>query len=137
MSTQEKKPISKIMIICTKENLADVLPPLIMANGALMEGMKAELYFTFAGLKNITKGKKHSWNLKSAMIKSRMKTAGIPDVEEFIEQIKAGGGRIFACKMGMEVYGLTEENLRDDVDGVLSIGEFYDRAIKDTQIIFT
>jgi len=131
------KPIKKMMLIVSKGSLADSLPPLIMANGALMEGMKAELYFTFAGLKNITKSKQTSWSPKTLMIRRRMKAADIPEVDEFIDQIKAGGGKIYACKMGMDVYRLTEADLRDDVDGVLSIGEFYDRAGEDTQIIFT
>ena len=39
--------------------------------------------------------------------------------------------------MAMDMFGLKREDLRDDVDGVLTVGEFYARADKDTQIIFT
>ena len=41
-----KQP-KKVLIVCSKGSLVDVYPSLVMANGALMEGMKAEVFFTF------------------------------------------------------------------------------------------
>ena len=43
------------MIICAKANIEDVYAALIMANGAVMEGIEAKLFFTFFGLDAITK----------------------------------------------------------------------------------
>ena len=42
--------ITKVSIVISKGGLDGVYPGLIMANGARMEGMEANLFFTFFGL---------------------------------------------------------------------------------------
>lgn len=169
MSEQENAgtPPKKVMLVVSKGSLVDAFPGVVMGNGALMEGMEAEVFFTFFGLDAITK--KYMDNLSIApvanpamrlplinmpfpnilgvipgmsklatlMMKQKLKKLDIPEPSEFIDMIKAGGGKVYACKMAMDMFGLTKEDLRDDVDGVLTIGEFYNRAGEDTQIIFT
>ena len=49
--------IKKVSIICSKGSLEGIYPALIMANGARMEGIEANLFFTFFGLDAITKKK--------------------------------------------------------------------------------
>ena len=43
-------PIEKVSIIVSKGSLEGVYPALIMANGARVEGIEANLFFTFFGL---------------------------------------------------------------------------------------
>ncbi|MEI6852360.1 MAG: DsrE/DsrF/DrsH-like family protein, partial [Bacteroidota bacterium] len=45
--TNEKYPLKKVLLICAKGNLEDVMAALVMANGAVMEGLEAKLFFTF------------------------------------------------------------------------------------------
>lgn len=45
--------IKKVSIVVSKGSLEGVYPGLIMANGARMEGMEADLFFTFFGLYGI------------------------------------------------------------------------------------
>jgi peroxiredoxin family protein len=72
------------------------------------------------------------------MMQRTIKKLDIPDPVEFLDMIKAGGGKIWGCKMAMDMFGLKPEDLRDDVDGVLTVGEFYSRGKGDsTQVIFT
>ena len=47
--------IKKVSIIISKGGLEGVYPGLIMANGARMEGIEANLFFTFFGMDAITK----------------------------------------------------------------------------------
>src|SRR4030043_1909492 len=47
--------IRKISIIISKGGLDGVYPGLIMANGARMEGIEANLFFTFFGMDTIVK----------------------------------------------------------------------------------
>ena len=54
MST-EKKPLEKVCLICAKGSLEDVYASLVMANGAVMEGIETKVFFTFFGLDGITK----------------------------------------------------------------------------------
>jgi len=167
MDTNEKKPLEKVCIICAKGNLEDVMAALIMANGAVMEGIEAKLFFTFFGLDGITKkymNKLHTATVGNpamrmpgglpfptllgtipgveagvtAMMKQGMAKLDVPPVDEFLEMFTAGGGEVFACKLAIEMFGLTKADLWDDVSGILTVGQFYELCDGDrTQIIFT
>ena len=47
------EPIQKVSIVVSHGSLEGVYPGLIMANGARMEGIEANLFFTFFGLYSI------------------------------------------------------------------------------------
>ncbi len=159
-----EEKLKKVCIICSKGSLENVYAALILANGARMEGIEAELFFTFFGLDAITKKKMDKLHtatvgnpsltmpggipfptllgilpgieaMVSYMMKKEMEKLDIPKVSEFLEIIKASGGKIFACKLAMEMFKLKKEDLFDDLDGVLTVGEFYQRAAG-AQIIF-
>src|SRR5437588_572891 len=51
----DRKTIEKVAIVISKGSLEGVYPGLIMANGARMEGIEADLFFTFFGLDAIRK----------------------------------------------------------------------------------
>ncbi|HAC15900.1 MAG TPA: hypothetical protein DCE78_08160 [Bacteroidetes bacterium] len=165
--SNDDKPLKKVCIICAKANLEDVYATLVMANGAVMEGIEAKVFFTFFGLDAITKkqmNKLHTATLGnpgmrmpggapfpsllglipgvesgvSAMMKSQMEALDIPPVDEFLEMITAGGGEIFACKLAMDMFKLKESDLWDGCSGVLTVGDFYAKCGGEgTQIIFT
>jgi peroxiredoxin family protein len=56
MSTTTPDRIRKVSIIVSRGTLDGVYPGLIMANGARMEGIEANLFFTFFGLYAVLKG---------------------------------------------------------------------------------
>jgi peroxiredoxin family protein len=56
MSTTAPDRIRKVSIIVSRGTLDGVYPGLIMANGARMEGIEANLFFTFFGLYAVLKG---------------------------------------------------------------------------------
>ncbi|MDP3436066.1 MAG: DsrE/DsrF/DrsH-like family protein [Bacteroidales bacterium] len=167
MTNSKDFPIKKVCIICAKGTIEDVYAALVMTNGAVMEGIQARLFFTFFGLDAITKSQMKKLKTStvgnpalrmpgnipfptllgalpgveagvSAMMKSQMEKLDIPPVEEFMDLITAGGGEIYACKLAMDMFKLTKEDLCEYVSGVLTIGEFYEMAAGEgTQIIFT
>ncbi len=51
------EPIEKVSIIVSKGSFDGIYPPLIMANGARMEGIEANIFFTFFGLDAINKAR--------------------------------------------------------------------------------
>jgi len=65
----EKERIRKVSIIISKGSLDGVYPGLIMANGARMEGIEANVFFTFFGLYAV---------LKKFQDKIRIATVGNP-----------------------------------------------------------
>ncbi len=167
MSAKEESPLKKVCIICAKGTIEDVYATLVMANGAVMEGIEAKVFFTFFGLDAITK--KQMKRIKtatvgnpamrapgglpfptilgiipfvelgvSAMMKSQMAALDIPPVDEFMEMITAGGGELYACKLGMDMFKLEKKDLYEGVKDVLTIGDFYALCGgENTQIIFT
>ena len=148
---KEKKKVRKMMLILSKASLDNVYACFVLANGARMEGIESEIFFTFFGLEAIQKNKlKHLHmatvgnpgmhiptmlgglpgveTLVSNMMKKKMEKLDLPDVEEFLEILTASGSKLWACKLAMDMFDLAEEDLIDDLDGVLTVGDFYERA---------
>ena len=69
-------------------------------------------------------------------MKKEMEKLDIPPVDEYLEIFKASGGKVYACKLAMDMFKLKEEDLHETVDGVLTVGDFYE-ASAGAQIIFT
>lgn len=70
------------------------------------------------------------------MMKNEMEKLDIPPVDEFLEMISDAGGEIYACKLAMDMFKLTRDDLCDQVQAVLTVGEFYEKSAG-AQILFT
>lgn len=148
-----------MMIVVSKASIDGVYAGLIMANGARSEGIDVDMFFTFFGLDVITKKRMEHLKMGLAgnpgmhmpeivgvfpgmesmathMMMKRMDELDIPPVPEFLDIIKAAGGNIYACKLAMEMFKLSRDDLYDDLDGVLTVGQFYERYLPGSQIIF-
>jgi len=155
----EPKTIEKVAIVVSKGSLEGIYPGLIMANGARMEGIEADLFFTFFGLDAIRKDRFEkikvatvgnpglhlpTWvgalpgfsAVATKMMKRQMETIDIPPIPEFIELVADSGAHLYACKATVDMFGLTMEDFVPQVDDIISVGEFYERAAGG-QIIFT
>ena len=151
--------IEKVSIIISKGSLAGVYPGLIMANGARAEGIEANLFFTFFGLDAIHKERMehikvatvgnpgmHMATLLGAlpgmsgiathMLNKKMDHFDIPGIPEFIQLISDTGAGMYACLASVDLFGFTKDDFIDDLDGVITVGEFYDIAAGG-EIIFT
>ncbi|HEU5406248.1 MAG TPA: DsrE/DsrF/DrsH-like family protein [Nitrospira sp.] len=159
MTNSTAQPIEKVSIIVSHGSLEGVYPGLIMANGARMEGIEASLFFTFFGLDAIIK--KRMGNLKVAtvgnpamhmptligalpgmssfatsMMKKEMEKLDIPPIAEFLTMIHDSGAEIYACKATVDMFHLKGEDFCAEMDGIISVGQFYEKAAGG-QIIFT
>jgi peroxiredoxin family protein len=151
--------IEKVSIVISKGSLEGIYPGLIMANGARMEGIEADLFFTFFGLDAIREDRYEtikvatvgnpgmhlptwigavpgmSW-LATKMMQRQMEKIDIPPVPEFVELLGDSGVRFFACKATVEMFGLDLDDFVPQVAEIISVGEFYERSAG-AQIIFT
>jgi peroxiredoxin family protein len=155
----EPKTIEKVSIVISKGSLEGVYPGLIMANGARMEGIAADLFFTFFGLDAIRKDRfgklkvatvgnpgmhMATWlgaipgvsALATSMMKRKMEKIDIPPIPEFIELVADSGVRLYACKATVDMFGLTMTDFVPQVEGIISVGEFYEQAAGG-EIVFT
>jgi peroxiredoxin family protein len=151
--------IKKVSIIVSKGSLEDIYPSLIMANGARMEGIEANLFFTFFGLDAINKARHEhikvatvgnpglhlaTWlggvpgvsALVTHQLAKQMEKLDIPPIPEFVEMIADSGAGLYACKASVDMFDLTKEDFIDQVDSIITVGEFYELA-GGGQIIFT
>ena len=155
----EPETIEKVAIVISKGSLEGIYPGLIMANGARMEGIEADLFFTFFGLDAIRKDRYEK--IKVATVGNPgmhlpdldrrdpgLLRACDPDDEaadgedrhpadpEFIELVADSGAHLYACKATVDMFGLTMDDFVPQVDEIISVGEFYEKA-GGGQIIFT
>ena len=153
------EPIEKVSIIISKGSLEGIYPGLIMANGARAEGIEANLFFTFFGLDAIHK--KRIEHIKVAtvgnpgmhmatlvgvlpgmsalathMMEKKMSDLDIPPIDEFIEMIGDTGAGMYACKASVDMFGLSADDFVEQVEDIITVGEFYEQAAGG-QIIFT
>jgi peroxiredoxin family protein len=151
--------ITKVSIVISHGSLEGIYPGLIMANGARMDGIEANLFFTFFGMDAITKKKQSKIRVATVgnpalgiptllgaipgmsafatrqMIK-KMEALDIPPIEEFIQLCADSGVRLFACKASVDMFGLKKEDFVDTVEDIITVGDFYGLAAGG-QIIFT
>ncbi|PEN12517.1 hypothetical protein CRI94_13400 [Longibacter salinarum] len=146
--TTDEDSLERVLIISSKGTLEDVYAALIMANGAVMEGIETHLFFTFFGLDAITKKKQDGLHtatvgnpalsrylptmvgglpgfeaMVSKAMKKQMEELDIPPVSEFLEMIVAGGGKIYGCQLAVEMFKLEREDLIDDLEDIITVGE--------------
>ena len=157
--TTEPATIEKVAIVVSKGSLEGVYPGLIMANGARMEGIEADLFFTFFGLDAIRRDRYEkikvatvgnpgmhlpTWigaipgfsALATSMMKRQMERIDIPPIPEFIELVADSGTHLYACKASVDMFELEMDDFVPQVDDIISVGEFYERAAGG-EIIFT
>ncbi len=156
---EPKKTIEKVAIVCSKGSLEGIYPALILANGARMEGIEADLFFTFFGLDAIRKDRHEHIKVATVgnpgmhmptvvgvlpgmssmatwMMGRQMEKLDIPPIPEFIELIADSGAHLWACKASVDMFKLTEDDFVPQVNGILTVGEFYELAAGG-EIIFT
>ncbi len=158
-TTTERPTIEKVSIVVSKGSLEGIYPGLIMANGARMEGIEADLFFTFFGIDAIRRDRNrhikvatvgnpgmHMPTLLGAlpgfsaiatkMMQRQMEKLDIPPIHEFMELLADSGAGLYACKASVEMFGLTMDDFIPQVRDIISVGQFYERAAGG-QIVFT
>lgn len=137
----------KLAIICSKGNLDMAYPGLILANAALGEGVETHLFFTFWGFDMITKSRMADLKftpvgntaahmpmgltplpgvtgMATRQLKKAMDDLDIPPVPDFLDQIVAAGGHLWACRLSADMNKLTDADLYDEVEGIISASDF-------------
>lgn len=148
----------KLAIICSKGNLDMAYPALILGNAALGEGVETHLFFTFWGFDMITKSRMHDLKftpvgntathmpqgltplpgmtaMATRQLKKSIADLDVPEVPEFLEQIVAAGGHLWACRLTADMNRLTEADLYEEVEGIISASDFIELT-EGAQLLF-
>ncbi len=71
----------------------------------------------------------------TALMKSKMKKLGVPTVREYLQMLSDAGAKMYACKMSVDMFGLTQEDFLPCVEKIVTAGDFMDMT-EGAQIIF-
>jgi peroxiredoxin family protein len=74
--------------------------------------------------------------LVTHQMKKKMEQLDIPPIAELVQMIADSGAKLYACKASVEMFGLSRVDFIDDLEGIITVGEFYELAAGG-QIIFT
>jgi peroxiredoxin family protein len=141
----------KLAIICSKGNLDMAYPGLILGNAALGEGVETHLFFTFWGFDMITKSRMHDLKftpvgntathmpmgltpfpgitgMATHQLKKSIADLGVPEVPDFLEQIVAAGGHLWACRLSADMNHLSDADLYEGVEGIISASDFIEKT---------
>ncbi|MCX8024340.1 MAG: DsrE/DsrF/DrsH-like family protein, partial [Thermanaerothrix sp.] len=69
------------------------------------------------------------------LMKDKMKALGVPPVREYLQMLVDGGAKLYACKMSVDMMGLTMDDFVEGVQGIVTAGDFIDMT-EGAQIIF-
>jgi peroxiredoxin family protein len=151
--------IAKVSVIISKGSLEGIYPGLIMANGARMEGIEVNVFFTFFGMDAIHMQRHDrvkvaavgnpglhlaTWlggfpgmsALVTHQLAKKMEELDIPPIPEFVEMIADSGAGLYACKASVDLFGMKKEDFIEQMKDIITVGEFYGLAAGG-QIIFT
>ena len=148
----------KLAIICSKGSLDMAYPGLILANAALGEGVETHLFFTFWGFEMINKktmgdlkftplgnpathmpqglgGLPGVTHMATERLRKSIAELDVPEIPEFLEQIVASGGHLWACRMSADMNHLTKDDLYDEVEDIISASDFIEKT-EGAQLLF-
>lgn len=158
--TAEKGKIKKMCFILSKAGLDSVYACFIMANGARMEGIEAEIFFTFFGLDAVHKKRLENLHIATVgnpgmhiptflgglpgmesyatrMMKKQMEALDLPGVHEFLDILSASGVRMFGCKLAADMFKISKDDLYEGIEDIITVGDFYNNAAGEgTHIVF-
>ena len=155
-----KTKVKKMLFILSKATIENAYAAFVMANGARMEGIESEIFFTFFGLEAIQKKKLEHLRVATVgnpamhmptmlgglpgveafatkMMKKEMEKLDMPSIGEFLEILSDSGCKLWGCKLAVDMFHLKREDLIDELDDIITIGDFYSRADKKgTHLLF-
>ncbi len=130
----------KLAIICSKGNLDMAYPGLILGNAALGEGVETHLFFTFWGFDMIIESRMDDLKFSPAgntamhmpvrtgmatkMLKDQLDELDLPGVRDFLDQIVAAGGHLWACRLSADMNKVDMDDLYEGVDDIISASDF-------------
>jgi peroxiredoxin family protein len=155
----------KIAFICSKGNLDMANTSLILANAAQRQGVECHIFLTYWGYDIIMKSRMDDLKFTPAgntamhmpmgdvripqalaplpgmqpmatkMLKKQIADLGVPEVPDFLDQIVAAGGHLWACRLSADMNKVDESDLRDDLEGIINASDFIEMT-DGAQVIF-
>ncbi len=132
----------RLLIVASKGTADALYPVLILATTAASQNMSVDVYFTFGGMKLLTKGMAETikpsvdLGLSQEELYNLLKKGGMPTLQEMLKMAREMGVKIHACSPTMSLFGLTEKDLSEGVfDDVIGAATFLEMASDPNAIV--
>ncbi len=131
---QIEKKRNKLVIVVSKGTVDGLYPPFILATTAAAQGIEAHLYFTFGGMKLLTKQTSDQLptsadlGLTKDQLTGLLTKGGMPSVQDFLKRAKQLGVKIHACSPTMNLFGTGKDDLVPEVDDIIGASTYLDLA---------
>jgi peroxiredoxin family protein len=152
----------KATIVVFSGDMDKVFAAFIIATGAAASGMETTMFFTFWGLKAIQKGNPTGKGFLGKMIglmnrggierigpsrfnfggigrglfKKMMKDKKVVGLGELLETAVDLDVKLYACKMSMDVMEIAQEDLIDEVSGLMGVAAYIKEASESEVTLF-
>jgi len=113
----EVRKKNKLVLVVSRGTLDGAYPAFILATTAAAQGMDVYMYFTFGGMKLLTKGQLENLStskdlgLTTEQLKELVARGGMPTIDQMLKMAAEAGVHINACSPTMKLFGTTKENL--------------------------
>jgi peroxiredoxin family protein len=108
---------NKLVLVVSKGTLDALYPAFILATTGVAQGMEVYMYFTFGGMKLLTKGQTDQLDVSKDLglskeeLQSLISRGGMPTIHQMLDMAIQAGVHINACSPTMKLFGTTKENL--------------------------
>lgn len=134
MAKEMMKKKNKLLLVVSRGTIDGLYPPLILATTAAAQGMQVDMYFTFGGMKLLTKETAHSLvtsadiGLSSEQLQGLLAKGGMPTVQDMLKMAGESGINIHACSSTMGLFGTEKEALVPEIKDVIGAATFLELA---------
>jgi len=73
--------------------------------------------------------------LATKLMKDKMKALEVPPVREYLQMLVDAGAKLYACKMSVDMMGLSKDDFVEGVLDIVTAGDFMDMT-EGAQIVF-
>ena len=120
------------MIRKTRQDHLEIAP---VANTAMKMSMMGLKGMDNLGIPNFMGGLPGMTAFATKLMKDKMKSLDVPPVGEYLQMLVDGGAKLYACKMSVDMFGLTKADFVDGVIDIVTAGDFMDMT-EGAQTIF-
>jgi peroxiredoxin family protein len=106
-----------------------------LANTAMKLSMMGVKGMDNAGIPNLIGGLPGMTAFATKLMKDKMTALGVPPIAEYMQMLVDGGAKLYACKMSVDMMGLTKEDFVEGVVDIVSASDFMDMT-ENAQILF-
>jgi len=125
---------NKLVIVVSRGTVDGLYPPLILATTGAAQGMEVHLYFTFGGMKLLTKSTADALDvskdlgLSKEQLQGLLSKGGMPTVRQMLQTARQSGVKVHACSPTMGLFGTSKEDLIPEYDDIIGASTYLDLA---------